>query len=54
MIDREVNSLKEEYAHRLAAQGINWENLVKAQGEDKMLESLKRASKFVNIPGIDC
>ena len=40
MIDREVNSLREEYVQRLAAQGINWESLVKAQGEDKLLENL--------------
>jgi trigger factor len=41
MVNRETNSLREEYKHRLAAQGINWENLVKAQGEDELLKSLK-------------
>ncbi len=40
MIDREVNSLREEYKQRLAAQGINWDNLVKAQGEDHLAENL--------------
>ena len=40
MIDREVNSLREEYKQRLAAQGINWDALVKAQGEDQLLKNL--------------
>lgn len=40
MIDREANSLREEYKQRLAAQGIDWENLVKAQGEDELLKNL--------------
>ena len=40
MIDREAHSLKEEYKNRLAAQGINWDALVKAQGEDHLLSGL--------------
>ena len=40
MIDREANSLREEYKQRLAAQGINWEALVKSQGEDQLLKNL--------------
>ena len=40
MIDREANSLKQEYTQRLAAQGINWEALAKAQGEDQLLKNL--------------
>lgn len=40
MIDREANSLKQEYTQRLATQGINWEALVKAQGEDQLLKNL--------------
>lgn len=40
MIDRETNSLREEYKQRLAAQGIDWENLVKAQGQDELLKNL--------------
>lgn len=40
MIDREARSLREEYAQRLAAQGINWDNLVKSQGEDELLKNL--------------
>lgn len=40
MVDREVKSLREEYKQRLAAQGIDWEALVKAQGEDQLLKNL--------------
>lgn len=40
MIDREANSLREEYKQRLAAQGIDWDVLVKAQGEDQLLKNL--------------
>ncbi len=40
MIDREVSSLREEYTQRLAAQGINWDELVKSQGEDQLLKNL--------------
>lgn len=40
MIDREASSLREEYKQRLAAQGINWDALVKSQGEDQLLKNL--------------
>jgi len=40
MIDREAKSLREEYKQRLSAQGIDWENIVKAQGEDELLKNL--------------
>ena len=40
MIDREANSLREEYKQRLAAQGIDWESLVKAQGQDELMKNL--------------
>ena len=40
MIDRETRSLREEYRQRLAAQGIDWDALVKAQGEDELLKNL--------------
>ena len=45
MIDREATSLRNDYARRLQAQGIDWENLVKAQGEDKLLENLTEDAK---------
>lgn len=38
MIDREVQSLKADYKQRLAYQGINWDDLVKAQGGVDHLE----------------
>lgn len=41
MIDREVESLKAEYKQRLSYQGIDWDALVKAQGEDHLAETLK-------------
>ena len=41
MIDREIASIKEEYKQRLAAQGIDWEAIIKAQGEDSLAENLK-------------
>ena len=40
MIDREAASLTEDYKHRLAAQGIKWESLVKSQGEDELLKNI--------------
>lgn len=40
MIDREVNSLRNEYIQRLEAQGIKWDTLVKTQGEDALLKNL--------------
>ena len=40
MIDREAQSLREEYKQRLALQGIDWESLVKAQGQDELLKTL--------------
>ena len=40
MIDREAASLRAEYKQRLAAQGIDCDNIVKAQGEDELLKNL--------------
>ncbi len=40
MIDRESASLKEEYKQRLVAQGINWDAIVKSQGEEQLLKNL--------------
>ena len=45
MIEREVNSLKEEYKQRFAMQGINWDNIVKSQGEDELLKNLHEDAK---------
>ena len=41
MIDREAESLTEDYKHRLAAQGITWDQLVKSEGENELLKNIK-------------
>ncbi len=42
MINRELESIKADYKQKLAYQGIEWENLVKAQGgEDKVVANLR-------------
>lgn len=41
MIDREAQSLLEEYKNRLASQGIPWEQVVKDRNENDILEELK-------------
>lgn len=42
LIKRELESLKADYKQRLAYQGIDWDNLVKAQGgEDKLVATLR-------------
>lgn len=42
MINREFESLKADYKQRLSYQGIDWDNLVKAQGgEDKLVATLR-------------
>ena len=45
MVEREVESLKEEYKQRLAAQGITWETLVKSQGEEELTKNLREDAK---------
>ena len=45
MIDREAQSLLAEYKNRLAAQGISWEMLTKAQGEKELLDNLNEDAK---------
>lgn len=41
MINREVESLLEEYKQRLTSQGYKWEDALKAQGEDVLMAELK-------------
>jgi len=41
MIEREVQSLLEEYKQRLASQGYNWEDVIKHQGQDELLAELR-------------
>lgn len=40
MIERESQSLLEEYKQRLASQGYNWEDAVKAQGLDNVMTAM--------------
>lgn len=41
MIERESNSLLEEYKQRIMSQGFNWEEVIKAEGQDKIMATLK-------------
>lgn len=41
MIEREAQSLLEEYKQRLSMQGYNWEDAIKNQGEESVMASLK-------------
>lgn len=41
MIERESNSLLEEYKQRLASQGYNWEDALRTQGQDNILAGMK-------------
>lgn len=42
MIERESETLLEEYKHKLAAQGYNWEEATKAHGKDELMGELKK------------
>lgn len=41
MIEREAQSLLEEYKHRLESQGFSWEEAIKAQGQENVLAGMK-------------
>lgn len=41
MIEREAQSLLEEYKQRLASQGFKWEDALQNQGEEEVMKSLK-------------
>jgi len=42
MIQRESESLMEEYKQRITMQGYNWEEAVKAQGQEALIAELKK------------
>jgi len=42
MIQRESESLMEEYKQKITSQGYNWEEAVKAQGQDALIAELKK------------
>ncbi|MBP3924547.1 trigger factor [bacterium] len=41
MVSREAASLKADYERRLQAQGLNWDAVVKVQGEDEIMKTIK-------------
>lgn len=41
MIEREAESLKADYKNRLQSQGVDWDTVVKAQGEEGLLSTIK-------------
>lgn len=45
MIDREAESLTNDYKQRLQAQGLNWESLEQTQGAESLSESIKEDAK---------
>ena len=45
MIDRETESLTNDYKQRLQAQGLTWEALEKTQGAESLSESIKEDAK---------
>ncbi len=46
MIERESNSLLEEYKQKLTAQGFTWEQAVETQGLDNIMEKIREDAKF--------
>ena len=46
MIEREAQSLTAEYKNRLAAQGISWEMITKAQDENELLKNIHDDAKI--------
>lgn len=45
MIDREAESLTNEYKQRLQAQGLNWESIEKTQGAENLSNTIKEDAK---------
>ena len=46
MVEREAQSLIAEYKNRLAAQGLNWDMVAKAQGEDELIKNINEDAKM--------
>ncbi len=46
MIEREANSLLEDYKQKLSAQGFTWEQAVETQGLDNIMEKINEDAKF--------
>lgn len=45
MIERETQSLLEEYKQRLGMQGINWDDIMKGQNQESVLNELREEAK---------
>ena len=46
MVEREANSLLDEYKQKLTAQGFTWEQAVETQGLDSIMEKINEDAKF--------
>lgn len=46
MIEREANTLLDEYKQKLASQGFTWEQAVETQGLDSIMEKINEDAKF--------
>lgn len=46
MIEREAESLLEEYKQRLSMQGFKWEDALKHQGEDEVMKGLREEAEL--------
>lgn len=46
MIERETQSLLEEYKQRLGSQGFSWEDLIKTQNQDEIMSELKKEASL--------
>ena len=46
MIDREAESLTQDYKQRLQAQGLSWDAVEKTEGSEKLSETIKEDAKI--------
>ena len=46
MIEREANTLLDEYKQKLTSQGFTWEQAVETQGLDSIMEKINEDAKF--------
>ena len=46
MIEREAESLTNDYKQRLQAQGLNWDAVEKSEGKEKLADTIREDAKF--------
>ena len=46
MIDREAESLTNDYKQRLQAQGLSWDAVEKTEGSEKLADTIKEDAKI--------